>query len=488
MGGATIGLRIIKVFTWIFLARLLEPSDFGAVALATILISTAKLFSGLGMGNAVIHSKLDRAKMAFHAFAVTAMTGSILFLLVYTNANLFAGILGDPNISDMLRWMSIIILLDTVSLVPEGLLKKDLLFGRVSGALILTDLLHAAVALSLAYIGFGAWSLIFANLTRASFNVVFLWILTPGWDWIVLKRWNQGIVKSLLQFGVMSSASGLVSFFNHNWDDWLVGRMIGSTALGFYNRAYVFTNQTLTGFNGVIGSVLFPSYAKIQDDKARLSRAYLKSLRLFSLLTVPLAMGTTIITPEIVPVLLGDKWIPMVTVMQIMAMLGMIRSLSGTTSSLFSAVGRPGYNFRTGVIQAVLIVVVALLLLDRGIAGVAFAVTFAYTIGYGYNIYQIHKILPDTALKVLPASFPAIAASILMMGVVQISKTPLQQWAGGQHTLLTLILLILIGATVYGVTLLLTQRSLIEEIIQLLISTLGLNSKSIFARKLAVRK
>lgn len=474
MAGATFGTRMLSIISTIFLARILEPSDFGAIALVVIVITTSQQFSGLGMGAAIIQSPLDRKTVAFHGFVISSAIGLFLFLAVFLNAAFFASLLSDDKqIIPILRLMSIIIFLNAMIIAPDALLKKDLIFVRRSVVTIFTELVYMGVALSLAYSGFGVWSLVYAHLLKNSLNIILIWIVCPGWDWLRLQRLDLKLMRNLVAFGLQIAGSGFLSFFNSTWDNFLVGKILGPMALGFYVKAYDFANISVSSFNMVVNSVLLPSYSKIQDQKDRLLKAYLKSLSLVSLISIPLAMGIFTFAPTLVPLLLGEKWSPMISTLQIFSFMSLVRPLSGTTSPLFLAVGLPKYNIRVSLIHILIMLPLALLLIDRGIIGVAIAIVTAFTAGLCFNIYQANRIIPGVASKIFAAIFPAILATGLMMLSVYWSKLGLTKILTNLNEMSSVILLIAVSVLIYFLVLFIIKRELVIEIINLVFSALG---------------
>lgn len=469
MAIATMAAHPIGLIALIILARLLDPSDFGIVALAMLVFSTMRLFSDLGTSSALIHSPFDRKEISFPAFLITALVSLSLCGVVNLSPGLLAGFLGNQEVIPILRGLSILIVLDALSVTPEAILRKELMFGRISRVMLLSNILDNVIGVTCAFFGFGLWSLVYGKLGGATVQLILIWLVCPGWDWLIPpKQWEWGKVRQLLAFGMGSTGGGLVNFFNSHWDDWLVGRTLGATALGFYDKAYGLTNNTIAGLNrSVISAVLFPSYAKIQNEKERLAKAYIKGLSISAMVMAPLAMGVLAVADELVPLVFGEKWIAMIPALQIFAFMALARPMAGTTSPLFRALGRPDYDFRAGLVVGVIMVPMALLLLDRGIEGVAVAVTVSYICGFFYNIYQVQRLLPEAAAQMIPAVLPAVIASAVMVAGVYLVETPLQQLAGGHHTILSLGLLILCGAVLYlGMTFLM-QRSLVLELADL---------------------
>ncbi len=280
--------------------RWLRPEDFGIVALAMLLFSTSNLFAGLGMDRAIIHNQLDRRKTAFHAFVMMMSFALLLFTIVSFNLQIIADFLGDSELVPILRPLSFLILINTSSTIPTSLLRKDLMFDRVALSSFITQSVYTVASLILAFSGFGVWSLVYARLTSSIVKIFTAWILCPGWDWLLFQRWDRDVSRSLLRYGVQGTWSSFLSYIHTHWDDWLVGTVMGKEALGFYSRAYNLTNKTMRNLSkNVIGVVFFPSYAKMQDDKKRLLRAYIKSMTLVLLIIVPMAVGT-LLTSDVI--------------------------------------------------------------------------------------------------------------------------------------------------------------------------------------------
>jgi O-antigen/teichoic acid export membrane protein len=478
MGSVAMAMRVINLVAMVFLARLLEPTDFGLYALGMLLFSTANLFVGMGVDSAAIHSKVEKERLAFPAFLMTTVVSVCLFLIISLYPGFWAGLLGDPDVEPVIRVLAFLILMEGMLLIPATLLKKDLHFGVVSRVRLLAQMVDTGLTLALAFAGYGVWSLVYGRLAGTLARLIMFWVACPGWDWLIPRRLEPEVVGELFRYGAKTTGGAGLSFFNYNWDDWLVGRMLGSTALGFYSRAYRFAATVMEGLVAAsVDSVLFPAYAKIQDEKERLSEVYIKSLKVIALVMVPVGMGVLVTAPVAVPVLLGEKWNPMVLTLQIFAVVSFVRPFSASTSPVFLGLGRPGLNFRAGLVVAVVMVPLAILLLDWGIAGVAVAVAASHVAGLGYNLIQMNRLLPGVGSRMVLAVLPAAAGGSLMMLGVQLAKDPLLSLAGGEANLLVLIALIAVGVVIYGLAALLLQRTFVLEAADLTVSALGLKGR-----------
>lgn len=472
-GGVAFIVRPLNIVTTIILARLLTPEDFGSVALVMLLVNSSSLFAGLGMGAALIHTEQDRNKAAFYAFIVTVISSTLLFTIVFTNAYWLAQFLGNVTVTPILRQLSVAIILFGINTAPEALLSKDLRFERVASIRLTSELLYLILALLLAFAGLGVWSLVYARLLSLLLHVILTWIASPGWAWLTPARWDADVMSSLMRFGLQNTASSFVSYLHTYWDDWLVGRRFGTAALGYYSKAYELSNRTLYMFTGVITNVFFPYYVKVRDDRAALNRAYLKSFRVLLMIMAPISLGILVTASELVIVLFGENWLPMIPLLQIYSIMVLTRPISANTSPLFMALGRPDLNTRAGTLLLVVMIILALSLLDMGTIGVAIAVVIAHIVGMIFNVYQVQTLLPGTARQTILAAWPSLLSAVVMAFAVLAAKPLIAAWTGSPYTFIGLLALCIVGGVTYGLMQLLTQRPLLKEVMELALGSFG---------------
>ncbi len=467
MGGVNITLRVITMVSSVLLMNVLDVDDFGIMGTAMIVLYTTNLFAGLGLTSALIQSQANRAQVAFQSFLVTSGVGVLLFVIIYLNVDTFAALLGKPAIAPILVWLAPLVIIGGLGMIPDALMQKQMMFSRISLIVIVSEFTYIGMAVGLAYAGYGLWSLVYAILTKSLLVLILGWILTPGWEWITPRPWDGALMKRLLSFGLQSTGGGIATFIYSLIDVTAVARWLGTTQLGFYQKSFDFTSRTVDGLNGVLGSVLLPSYVLIQADSERLSRAYLKSLRLISFIIVPVALGMLIVAPEMVATFLEPRWEPMVIPFQVLCVASMIKPLSATTSVLFTSTGKPGYNLKAGIVVILVLVPMIVLLLPYGIVGVAFAVLTAQLLGFAYNIYQVGLVLDRTASRMPAAIAPSLVAAGLMLAGVMAMKAILSQFGIVLATIPAVIVLVAGGGIVYSVVLYLMQRNLVREVVGL---------------------
>ena len=475
----TLGIRPITMIFDIILLRILNPTDFGLLAMTMILFNTTNLFTDMGMRQAIVQSRHDLKKVAQYAFIIV-MTGSILVnvLVIFLAAPLAGFIGGGEEVVPIIIGLSFIITIDGMWVVPEAIMRRDLRFKQLALSQFISDLIGSITAIVFAFMGYGVWSLVIGSLTGKGLRGLMLWFFARPWFWLRPSGWDREVAESLVRFGVPTMGSGLLKYFASQWDTWFVGRTLGITAVSFYSRSFDLTTRVSDILsNALFGQVLFPSYAKLQDDKPRLSRVYLKSTSLVLLLMIPVSLGLLVTAPLFIPVLLGEQWSPMIPVWQLFCIYGLTRPISTNSSPLFLAVGKPRNNVAASLVVIVLMVpLVILLSRPYGIVGAAIGVTIAYPLAMFFNVYQVERILPGTAPKTLRQALPFLLAGGLMCAAILSAQDLVVRLAGGENAL-SLIVLIILGALVYLAVVCLVQWPLVVEIYELVITALRLDRR-----------
>lgn len=491
MAAATIGARPISLVFSIFLLRLLSPDDFGTVALAMILFNTANLFTDVGMTSAIIQTKDDIHKVTFYAFTIANSASLVFYVVVFIFAGPIAQLLGgDESLVPILRLLGIIVVLDGIWTIPEALLRRNLEFKKLAVTKVAIDIVSGATAVALAFMGFGVYSIVIGTIMSETIRVIMYSIQAPK-GWLRPYAFEREPIAGLIRFGAPTMLAGIGRYFSQHWDDWMVGRVLGTAALGYYSKAYDMTTRMTFMFStALFGNVLQPSYAKLQDEPKRLERAYLKSTSLVMLTMVPVSLGLLVLANIIVPVLFGAKWLPMVPVWQIFSIYALTRPISANSSPLFLATGRPNQNLYATILLVVVMVPLVLLVIEPyGIVGVAAVVSITYLIGMIFNMFQVNQMLPGTGLKTLKMVMPFFVAGGVMVLVILLVRDTVIRLAGGANVL-SLIILVVIGALTYLSMILVLQRTLIMEMLDLSTEALGLRTRlpASFQRRLAANK
>jgi lipopolysaccharide exporter len=434
------GLGFIRT---LILARLLSPKDFGLLGIAMLSISALETFSQTGLQPALVQKKENVESYLDTAWTVSAIRGIILFFLLFWSSPFVASFFSSPRTTLIIRVIAATVLLSGLKNIGVIFFEKELEFNKQFFYQLSGTLANFSVAIVLAFVLRNVWALVWGGLASSFVQFFMSYIVHPYRPKI---RFEKTKFAELFRFGKWVGGSGVLVFLITQGDDILVGKMLGATALGFYQIAYLISNFPATEITHVISQVTFPTYSKLKQELPRLRDAYLKVLKHTALISIPMSALIFIFAANFTEIFLGRKWLPMVPAMQILALCGAIRSIGATTGSVFRAIGRPDFESKLHVIRLfVLIIFIYPFTLFWGIWGTALAFLLSTSATHPIADYLVIKTINCNIrefAKIL--SIPLIATAI-MSSILKILRYAID-WNSKEF----LFILIILGIILYA--------------------------------------
>lgn len=335
------GLGIVKL---IILARMLAPNDFGLMGIALLAMACLETFSQMGFQQALIQKKEGTEKYLDVAWTFMLIRNLVIFAILFIGAPYIAEFFDAPKVTPIMRIIGISLLFGG----PGGIggfanigvlyFQKELEFNKQFIYHLAGTLADFAISVTAAIVLKSVWALVFGLLAG---NIVRFFIGYRIHPYRPRLNFDFDKARELFGFGKWILASSILVFLVTQGDDIFVGKLLGTAFLGFYQMAYRFSNAPATEITHVISQVTFPAYSKLQDNTESLGNAYLKTLQLVAFVSIPLAGGIFVLAPDFVHIFLGEKWVSIVSVMQILSLAGLVRSIQATTGPLFQAIGKP---------------------------------------------------------------------------------------------------------------------------------------------------
>jgi lipopolysaccharide exporter len=457
-----LGRRGLSLLTTIVLARLLTPADFGLVAMAAVVVGFIELFKDLGTATAVIQRKDPSQALLASMFWLNAGFGLAAMLVLYLASPLAGAFYREPQVIPIMQVLSLSLLLSGLSNLQMSLLERNLEFDKLARIEIGTALFAALVGIIAAFLGHGAWSLVFQMLAGNLLATLLLWSASrwrPSW------QFNWAETRSVMSFSLNLTGGNIFNYFARNADKFLIGRFLGSQDLGYYDLAYRLMLLPLQGISAVIGRVMFPLYSRMQDDVGRFGRTYLKMASGIALISFPLMLGLTALAKPFVITLFGAAWTPVIPLLLILAPLGAVQSILTTIGHIYTAMGRTDLGMRWTVGAGVLTVLSFVLGLPWGILGV----TVSYAImtllltypGFAIPFRLIGLRVHDLGGVLWRPATCSLVMFAVVAGVALWSPPEVPGW-------LTLSLLVPLGAAVYLACSWAINRALLLEMLSIL--------------------
>jgi O-antigen/teichoic acid export membrane protein len=458
-----VGTMATLWITSIALARLLVPSQYGLAGMAMIVVSVLTVFQESGLHAALIQRR-DRIQEAVDAATAYApFAGVFLMAMTFAAAPLAGLFFRHHEVTQLVRALSVVFLLRSISQVPIALVQKEFRFRSFALVMLTGSLLQMSVAIGLAAEGAGAWSAIGGLIALEAWCALLMWRICPMRAHP--RRASLTELRGLLRYGRnMVGANINIMLFSYV-DLAVVGRFLGAPALGAYTIGYQSGKQAVANVTYASNQLIFPAYSKLQDDLERFRRAYLRSIRFITTLSVPVSFGLVVVSSEFIRVVYGERWTAAVPVVAIMSLMGLVLSVTATMGEVLKATNRPGLFFRISLLETVLAVASILVFYRFGIAAVAACVASAVTITGGVVTWQISRILGLRRADWIGVLRSPILAGLVLVGGILLTKVGIAALTK-TATAPVLLLLVVEGAVLYLGSLRLIEANRLREFLR----------------------
>lgn len=330
------GKAMVFVST-IILARLLLKEDFGVAGYALTVIAFLDVLSDLGIGSALIYHR-DDPRAADTAFWLGLLIGGALYVITWFIAPLAGSYFNDERAVPVTRVLALTFPLAALCNVHDVLLRKGLHFGRK----FIPDFTQATskglLSIAFAWLGFGAWSLIWGQVAGTALAALAYWYVLP---WRPSFQFVRSIARALLSYGFGIVSVNTLNIFVSNADYLFVGRFLGAAALGVYTLAFRIPELLILQMCSIISRVVFPVYAKMRDERGALQRGFLVTERYTALVTVPLSLGLILVAEPFVHTFLGERWLEAIPVLRAITLYALFLSFGYNAGDVYKAEGRP---------------------------------------------------------------------------------------------------------------------------------------------------
>jgi O-antigen/teichoic acid export membrane protein len=392
----------------VLLARWLAPEDFGIVALALFITNLAASIATFGLNSALIQrKKLEPEAISTH-FVLRMALMSLAFILTLLCIPLLRYFYADrPALVPLVVTLSAIHLIRAVTSTPTVLLQRDLAFRRLAALDVVSSAAMLGMASLLALNGRGPWSLVLGeHLTGVIVSAIGVWLYRPPWR--PSLKLSRTIARQYLRFGRFVVATVQLNFLLDQFDDFWAATALGSTAGGYYAKAYEFARYPRRVFALPLQSVFYSAYARLQSDRRRLSQAYYRLNSLVVRSGFLFALVLALVAAEFVELLLTAKWLPMVNVFRLMLIYTLLDPLMVTAGNLVVAVGHPQILTRIRLVQFLVFVPLVIIFANLwSIEGIAVAADVMVLVGVALILHRVRRFVDYSMRRMF--AFPLLA-------------------------------------------------------------------------------
>ncbi len=407
--------QVANIGIGIWLARLLSPVDFGMLGMITVFTGFIQLFNDFGFGAAVIQKERVDDTDLNSVFWFNLFTGISFFILLFFSGKWIAQFYQNAQLEAIVQWVAIIFILQALTYVQQTLFRKQLDFKTIFLVELISLFIGGATAITMAYNGFGVYSLIAQLLVNSLVSVIALWFFSA---WRPAFEFSFKRVKALLGYSLPLMGSSALGYVLGNLDKLLIGKFLGNQSLGLYSRAYSLMVFPVGQISGVISQVMFPSLAQIQHDKPRIKEIYLKMNRVISFVTFPMMGLGFLLAEPFVLLVLGEQWREMIPIFKMFTIVGALQSVGTLIGNIYMALGEMKLYFKVNLYSGFVFILASIIGVQFGIYGVAIAYSIAsFSIGIPQWIVT-GKLINVSLLDYFKAWFMNIFTAIVSTGSV----------------------------------------------------------------------
>jgi teichuronic acid exporter len=409
---ASVGTELMWLPTTMITARLLTPADFGITATASFFIALATRLTQFGFNAALLRMKEVDDDHSNSIFMMNIALGVACWLALAFSAPFIAQFFRSPATGEILPIAALSFLAVPFGTVPSALLLRDLRYKEITWILWINTLTSSLTTISMAWAGWGFWSLVYGQLAAAIVSSAAK-LYYGGWR--PQFRFTMQAARDTFSFGMGIYALRIVEYGALNLDSMAVGRMMGMTSLGFYDKAFNLMSRLLDRLNQAGPAIAFRVFAVIQDEEQRLRRGYRKVTLSATLVGYPALALLTFAAEPLFLVLFGRQWLVAVPAFQILCLAGAFKMLNTYTASVVEAAGHVWAEVWRQVVYVVLILGGVVALSSWGTTGAAIAVLGATVVMTALLHQLLRSTTPVTWGDMLAPQFPALLCTIGMV-------------------------------------------------------------------------
>lgn len=410
-----IGAQGVALVVSVILARLLDPTHHGTIALATVFTTILHVFVDSGLGTALVQKKnadtLDFSTVFFFNIAMCLL----LYGLVCVAAPWIAWFWENPELTAIVRVQSLSLVLSGVRNVQNAYVSKNMLFKKYFRVTLTSSVASAIVGIGMAYMGFGVWALVAQHLTNQAVSTIVLW-WTVEWRPKLQFSWNR--LKGLFSFGWKMLVSALVDTGYNELRTLIIGKKYSSTDLAFYNKGGQFPKLIVHNINNSIDSVLLPAMAREQDDLERVRAMTRRAIRISSYCIWPMMVGLAVCGEPLIRLVLTEKWLPSLPFLYVFCFTYAFQPIHTANLNALKAMGRSDLFLILEIIKKVIGIAAILISMRYGVLWMAYSLIITSLINQFVNAFPNRKLLgykyEEQMLDILPTVLVAAAMGAIV--------------------------------------------------------------------------
>mgnify|MGYP001281490120 CR=1 FL=1 len=438
-------VKLLTILQAIILMKVLDPYDFGIVAIGLTFLLILSRFQSIGISEALIADKdlKDKSSNFSTLFCIRLPLSIFLFTLAFFFSPYWANLYNDEAITDVVRILSLSLLIKSFGIVSKTSLEIDLEFGKLAKISIIESAVKSLSIIFFAFQGYGYFSIIFGHIISSIIETALFLYYSPWWPKF---EFNYIVAKKYIAYGKWIFLASLLYSILSSYDAFLIGKYLSLVDLGLYAVSLRWGYLSLLHVTPHFQKVLFTALSS-KEYNTDIKSSYLKSNFVIAIITFPVTVGIIFIAEDLLFAIAGEKWLNAVMPLRIMAICGLVRSFI-VADPIFASENRPQYQSYTLMLSLLFIFIFLYFsIIWQGLIGATLCITFTFLLHYLYSHYFLNKILRINLIDIFYEIVKPFLASMIMLLTLNLTKNMIYNFI--QNDIISLIAIICVGMATY---------------------------------------
>lgn len=453
----------------IFLARHIGPESFGFIGMLTIFILLTESVVNNGFSQALVQrSQQVTEQDCSTVFYINIIWGALIYLILYFSAPSIAKFYQEPLLIDISRLLFLVVIINSLTVVVRAKLIIDVDFKSQTISATIATILSGALGIGLVLNGYEYWSLVWLIIIKAVIQSIVLWCFCK---WVPREKFNKQSFQSLFRFGSNLMFAGFIATLVNNLYVALIGRYYSATQVGYFTQATNLSNYLMQFITSTFQGVTYPIMTSLKEDKEQLIKVYKQLISITMLVSLPILIGFAAVAREVVLIILGEEWLPVVPVLIALCLARTVTPISAINMNILNAIGRSDLYLKVDLSKLPMTLLALYLALPYGIEGIAWAMVCTSFISFFINAYYPGKLFNLGFYKQISIMYKHIVSSSVMYAAIYFLAP------NHDDVFIALLIKVALGIIIYLTFLILTKDETSMKIINNLIKKTKNNGK-----------
>lgn len=433
-----LGNQAVRFLLGILLARLLIPQDYGVFAITLIIISIAEVINDGGFMMVLVQRKHNSPKEYSTVFWIKIILAFLSYFIIFLLSPFFASFYGTPELENVLRVISLIMIMNALTSIQRIILTNQLDFKGNAIGILFSSILGGIGGIIAAYHGYGVWSLVIQTILIYLTQIFYFWKYV---NWFPTFSWSKSFITEIRKLGIVFFTNNILTVCHQNIFIALYGKLFPIAMVGYYTRAEQFQKLPINTTNSVIVKVFFPILTENKNNLEELKKNTSILLKWLVFMIFPILILIMFNSEQIIRILLTEKWLPAKDFLIILCCAGLIIPINNTLMNVFNALGKPIISTRIYLLKIVLTVSLLIVFMPFGALWATSVIIIENIISLVVLLIAANKFIDFTLIDIKKIFLRIISANIIaslsVCFMVFITPVNINDWV---HLLFTSIL------------------------------------------------